>query len=391
MIRLIALISLLSVSSSELEAQIYRLPPPDTLSGNYFGTSVAIDGTRAVIGATGEDACGSNSGAAFVYEIDESGEWVQDARLIPKDCREGYFFGKSVAIEGDRILVSAYRTFVNRSISNAVYVFEMDEEGWKQTARLTSPDNDKTGPFGSSLAMDKDRILITSAGDAAGATMNGVGFIFEQNRRGRWRVAASLVAGLSPRAGVMGTASALDGNRVAMVGSTYSRDRPGVLYVFDFDTEDQTWYQTGAVRGIRDFLISVDVSGENVIVGEGKSGTDGSGRARIFTEVDGIWTTVATLTPSVPYAYGRFGSNVSIDGSVALVSGFDEQLELDINVDQVVYVFTSESGVWTQHRIVDMGQTAFGRAIDVKGGLAVIGQPSESSPGQAYVVRINHP
>ena len=34
-----------------------------------------------------------------------------------------HFFGHSVALSGDRILVSSHRTFVDRSVSNAVYVF----------------------------------------------------------------------------------------------------------------------------------------------------------------------------------------------------------------------------------------------------------------------------
>jgi len=372
-------------------AQMFTIPAPDTLSGNFFGGAVAIDGNRAIVGATGEDSCGANSGAAFLYEINESGDWALAQKLVPRDCREGHFFGNEVAIDGDRVLVSSYRTFVRKSISNSVYVFERREDGWIQTARLESPDKDKSGPFASSIALDGDKILITSAGDAAGQTMNGVGWIFEINQRRRWRVTAELNGGLSPKAGVMGTASALDGGRAVIAGSTYSRGEPGVLYIFDEDSTEAKWYQTGAIRGIRDFFISVDVHEDLVIVGESRSGEQQSGRARIISKVDGNWTTIASLRPSTPYANGAFGTRVAINGTIALVSGFDEQLSMDINVDQVVYVYEYMDGKWKYKRILDRGQAAFGSAIDLKNGLAAIGQASDSEPGQVYVVKINRP
>jgi len=389
--RFLSLIILAGIFAQSSEAQIFRFPAPDTLSGNYFGTSVAIDGNRAVVGATGEDSCGPNSGAAFIYDIDETGAWILSERLLPRDCREQGFFGSAVSIDGDRVLVSSYRTFVRQSISNSVYVFEKRDSGWIQTARLESPDKDKSGPFASSISLDGDRILITSAGDAAGSTINGIGWIFEINRRNNWKVVAELEGGLSPRAGVLGTASALDGDRAVIAGSTYSRGEPGVLYIFDKDSTDATWYQTGAIRGIRDFFISVDVFEDLVIVGESRGGVDNSGRARIISKVDGNWATVATLEPSTPYSSGAFGTKVAIDKDIALVSGFSEQLKLDINVDQVVYVFVRSDGKWVQSREIDRGNTAFGSSIDLQNGMALIGQAADSKPGQVYLVPLNHP
>ena len=44
-----------------------KLVPPDGASGDFFGSTVAIDGTTAVIGARGDDDNGSSSGSAYVY------------------------------------------------------------------------------------------------------------------------------------------------------------------------------------------------------------------------------------------------------------------------------------------------------------------------------------
>ena len=78
---------LLVLVSSEARAQIFKIPHPDTTAGNAFGSSVAIDGDRAIVGASAENICGPNSGAAYVFERDSTeGIWLQAARLTPKDC-----------------------------------------------------------------------------------------------------------------------------------------------------------------------------------------------------------------------------------------------------------------------------------------------------------------
>ena len=40
-----------------------------TSADDYFGSSVAVDGNRVVVGATGEDASGTESGKAYIYTL----------------------------------------------------------------------------------------------------------------------------------------------------------------------------------------------------------------------------------------------------------------------------------------------------------------------------------
>jgi hypothetical protein len=392
MARLIASIALILIAAWPARAQIFRLVPADTTSSDFFGTSVAIDDSLAVVGASGFSSCGVNSGAAYVFHRLSNGDWEQQARLEPEDCREGIFFGRAVAISGSRAAVVAYVPFFSDAASNTIYIFEQDRATgtWSQTTALRQPPGPIEGVFGSSIALDGDRLLATSAGDASNPDNDGAAYVYDFDG-GAWRLSARLSASLGPEAGVFGSSGALDGDRVVVSASTYAAEQPGTVYVFDRDSETGSWKESAFIRGILDFFISVDLDGDRIIVGESRAGDGRRGRARIFSLTrDGRWRPSATLLPGKSFSRGGFGSVVAMHGDRALVVGFDEQLRMDINIDRVVYLFAPDgaAGAWRQKQIIDVGDNAFGSAIDLTDGAAVIGQASETEPGTAYVVLI---
>lgn len=373
-------------------AQIFSLPAPDTTIGNYFGTAVAIDGNIAVIGATGEPSCGPNSGAAYIYEMDDTGDWIETAHLLPVECREEIFFGKTVAISGNRILIAAYVPFFSKQTSNSVYVYEKDPETgeWILRDLILQPKDATQGPFASSISLNGDRILITTSGDTTTGKYGGVAYVYDYID-GKWVLSARLTGSLGIKAGIFGTSSALDGDRAIVSASTYLAGRAGAVYVYDRDPLSGEWTETSVLLGILDFFISVDVSGDRILVGESKGGKGGLGRARIFEpSEDGKWRPAASLMPKSKKSQGGFGSLVSLSGNRALVVGFDEQLSQKINIDRVVYLFTydDEDKAWSQKHIIDIGDNAFGSALDLAQGSAVIGQASDQKIGRAYIVHI---
>ena len=71
-------------TAATARAQIDKLPHPDTTSGNFFGVAVSIDGHRALVGASSEDTCDTNAGAAYIFEQDAAtNHWAEVARLVP--------------------------------------------------------------------------------------------------------------------------------------------------------------------------------------------------------------------------------------------------------------------------------------------------------------------
>lgn len=383
---LVSLIGLALPDSAQ--AQIARLSRPDSLGLSFFGTSVAIDGDWAVVGATGDDHCGDNAGSAWVYHR-SSPHWDLVQRLEAADCEEGAFFGHDVTIDGDRIVVSAFRTFVGRAVSNHVYVFERRGDHWEQTDRISSPDRDASGPFAASLALDGDRLLVTSSGDASGDDTNGKGFLFRYEGE-RWLLESEFTSPLPLRSGTLGASSAMAGDRIAISASTYAREEPGFVATW-VRQDDGSWKSGSTLRGIQGFFIDVALHGDRLLIGESRGGTLASGSARLLKWQDGDWHPEAVLKPRSPYQAGAFGTRVALGPDLALVAGFDEQLELDFNVDQVVYVFSLKDQDWTQRRVLDVGESAFGASLALDGETALIGQAADGIPGQAYVATLRSP
>jgi hypothetical protein len=385
---------LLSVAMRPAQAQIYALPHADTSQSSSFGIAVALDSARAIVGASGEATCGPNGGAAYVYEREGgAGTWQQTARLIPtrSQCQEGAFFGQALDLSGNRAIVSASSDFFAERRSNAAYIFERDSLGdWNQVARLTAETEYDEGSFAADVSIDGDRALVTTSGNPDG-DRGGAAYLFERNPETEaWQQVARLTTQDGVEHGVLGGAGELDGDRVVVAASTYFKSKAGSVYVFERDTTG-TWTEAARIGGVDDFFISVTLNGDHVLIGEAFAGDDESGAASVYRRTaSGTWTREATLLPSTPYASGAFGSAVSLFDGRALVTGYDEQLGQDFNIDRVVYVFDRDpaDGSWSQQQIIDIGEVDFGTALDQNAAFGLISSVPDDKPGTVYVVRL---
>ena len=373
-----------------VQAQITRLPHADTTSGNYFGTSVALDGHRAIVGASGEASCGIGAGAAYIFElVDSTGYWHKTARLIPSDCEEGLAFGRKVALDGNVALVAGSQEYFATERSNAVYVFERNDTGnWTQTGRLTSTGHNREGLAGAAVAVHDGRVLFTTAGDAtSGNQTNGAAYIYEK-RDNTWSLNHRVTGSGGVSAGIFGGNAALHFDRLAVAGSAYFNRRAGSVYLFESD-RDGSWSEVTRLGGIEDFFISLDLHGDELLVGQAKAGQNESGQATLFArDSTGAWLKTATLAPPTPYRKGAFGTEVALYGDRALVVGYDEQLRLNFNVDRVVYIFARNNGQWHYQGIIDIGEAAFGNSIDLYNQTALIGTTGSTDAGAVYVIQV---
>jgi hypothetical protein len=372
--------------------QIYRLPNPNPSDRDFFGVSVSIDGTRTVVGASGTDTCGESSGAAHVYDRDTtSGHWNHVATLSPNDCMGDEFFGRSLSLSRDRVIVAAFRPTASGNAVNAAYIFELGADSvWNQVAKLSPERGREEGAFASAVALSGDHAVVSASGDAAAGAYHGAVYVYRRQNSGRWVQVARIVPDEDLQTGVFGSSADLDGNVLAVTASTYLNSEPGSLYLFE--GEGTGWKQVARFRGLYDFFLPVDVWNGRVIVGEREAGRREVGRVSLFERSpDGSWRRTASLNSNPPYEFGAFGSAVAVHGSRALVAGYDEQLQFEFNIDRVVYVFekNDESGSWHQRHIIDVGNVAFGSSIDIDGDAAVIGQASDGPPGSAYIVHLH--
>ena len=143
---------------------------------------MSIDGDTVVIGAYSDDDKGYNSGSAYVFTRDTAGDlasgWTQIAKLTADDGAASDYFGYSVSIDGDTVVIGANRDDDKGSNSGSAYVFTRDTagdlgSGWTQLAKLTAEDGADSDQFGSSVSIDGDTVVIgarfdTDKGSTAG-------------------------------------------------------------------------------------------------------------------------------------------------------------------------------------------------------------------------------
>ena len=145
--------------------QVDELTPDDALYGqDYFGKHVAIDSGTIVVGASGKyeyPTTPFKSGVAYVFKIPDGGAtYEQVAKLTASDAMESAFFGHSVAIEGDTVVVGAY--YDGPTSSGSAYVFRTTDGGaaYGQVAKLTSADAAaRYDSFGYSVAIAGDTVV----------------------------------------------------------------------------------------------------------------------------------------------------------------------------------------------------------------------------------------
>jgi hypothetical protein len=125
-----------------------------------FGTSVALDGDTALVGARGDDAgVGAAAGAAYFFTR-EQGVWSQHQKVTASDAEPGDTFG-IVALEGATAVISSlFESPGGVFRAGSAYVFELHGSEWTEVAKLEASDKAEEDRFGRSLALAGDTLLV---------------------------------------------------------------------------------------------------------------------------------------------------------------------------------------------------------------------------------------
>ncbi|MCY4000134.1 MAG: FG-GAP repeat protein [Bacteroidetes bacterium] len=375
-----------------IHAQIIKLPYADTTSGNYFGTSVALDGKWAIVGASGETSCDVGGGAAYVYQLtDSTRSWNEVARLAPQHCEAGFAFGRKVALHGRTALVTASQEFFGQQNPNPIFVYELNDDGsWLEATRISnsSGNDQRLSNVATDIDIFQDRLLYTTGGDPTPDNeQDGAVYVYNQTN-GIWSLGHRLVGSGTINRGIFGGSSTLYQDIIAVASSSYFSRRSGSVYIFELG-QDRSWSEVAQLRGIQGFFISLDLYRDELIIGQPEAGSRESGQATLFRRDSlGAWLQTATLEPPTPYRKGAFGTEVALYEDRALIVGYDEQLRLNFNVDRVVYIYARREGQWHYQGILDIGEASFGSSIDLYGKTALIGSASGSDVGKAFIITI---
>jgi hypothetical protein len=147
------------VRNGDIWQQQAKLTTSDAARYPLFGSSVAISGDVAIVGAHWNEDAGSQSGAAYVF-VRNGNTWQQQAKLTASDAAEEDRFGRSVAISGDVAIVGAHWNDDAGDRSGSAYVFVRNGNMWQQQRKLTTCDASAYDWFGHSVAISGDVAIV---------------------------------------------------------------------------------------------------------------------------------------------------------------------------------------------------------------------------------------
>jgi hypothetical protein len=241
-----------------------KLLASDVLPGQRFGWSVALHGNVAAVASISDSVSGDQSGAVYVFR--RSGTtWVQEQKVIPADIAPYDYFGTSVSVYNDRVVVGSRLDDPRGS----AYVFRWNGVSWVEEQKLTPSDN--TRYFGVAVAMYGDRIMVGADDNADPAFGTGGAFVYRWNGV-TWAEEAKLTASDGDPGDAFGRSVAIRGDRalVGAFGHPRTGDVTGAAYLFQ--RESTHWVivkklTASDVESYDNFAIDVSLAGDAALIG----------------------------------------------------------------------------------------------------------------------------
>ena len=427
---------------SQVMPQAY-LKASNTEAGDWFGAGIALFGDTLVVNARTEDSAATgidgtqtdnsatDSGAIYVFTR-ASGVWTQQAYLKASDTNADARFGYWVDLEGDTLVVGAPLS----DSTGTVYVFTRTGGVWSQQAALKASNARAGDWFGSSVAVSGDTVVVGARFEDSGAQGidgnqadssapdSGAAYVFTRTG-GVWTQQAYVKASNTRAGHRFGFSVDLSGNTLivgapsedsaatGIDGDQADTSAPDSGAAYVFTRTGGIWTQEAYVKpsntGAGDgFGNGVAVAGDTFLVGApfeasaavgiGGNQTDNSapdsGAAYVFSKTGGAWSQEAYLKPSNTGAGDFFAFHVAMTPQTLLIGAHQEDSAAQAiggnGADNsapdsgAVYVFTRQSGVWSQLAYVKASNAGannwFGAALAVDGNTVAVGANKDNRP-----------
>jgi len=298
----------------------------DGVGGNRFGSPIAVDGETLVAAATNDATNGQATGAVRVFVRGAQG-WEPQQTLNSSEIQLYDYFGNSVAVDGDTIVVGNGSHDLADYGEGAAWVFVRSGGTWTEQARLIAPDGKKADNFGRSVAVSGDTVVVGAQASDDHGPGSGSAYIYVRSGT-NWNLQQKLSpSDLGPE-DIFGVEVDLDGDR-ALIGA-YADDDDGIssgtVYYYTRSGETGSLIQqvhSPTAEAYRYFGMSVDVFGDRMIVGEPgyDAGATSTGRAYVYVLNGGSWTYSHYVGPSSYSEGDNWGRAVAISEKAVIVAG----------------------------------------------------------------------
>ena len=331
-----------------------RITAPDREVDDQFASWVAIDGDTMVVSAFWNDDNGTDSGSVYIYSLINT-EWVLQQKLTAPDASEGDWFGRTVAISGDTVVVGANRDLDESGfVSGSVYIYVRNGVNWTLQEKIKPDDISPGDIFGTFVAIDGDTIVASSRWDDDDGNNSGSVYVFERSGT-NWSQEAKLIASDAGAYDEFGTGLDIDGNTLVVNTYKSGRDNTYPRYTYIFARGAEGWVEEVKLpvpcTGAR-------VDGDTVIAGASNS-------IFIFERSGSEWSQKEEITaPDIATDGQYFGTGRAIDANT-MVIGAPYYDEGSGNFYASAYVYIRSGTSWLQHTRLTAPALAVGYAAHI--------------------------
>ncbi|MCE9609915.1 MAG: hypothetical protein K8R23_06870 [Chthoniobacter sp.] len=400
------------LASSTPTVPVATLSNPGPAASDFFGCSVAVSGTRVIVGAYGDDTVAKNAGSAYLYDVGSVTPTVPVATLNSPSPSAGDSFGSSVGVSGTLMVVGAPYEDTGATNAGSAYVYNFaSATPTVPLAILNNPRPTLADFFGWSVAISGTRVVVGAYLDDQGGVRAGSAYVYDLASATPTVPVATLDNPSPHNEDNFGRSVAISGTRVVVGanGDDTGATNAGTVYIYDLASTTPTvpiltLHNPGPTVEYDYFGCSVAISGTRVVVGANDDDVAqrDTERAYVFD--------LASATPTVPVAildnpspapgnlYGdEFGGSVAIDGLRVVVGAINDETGGAAAGTAYVYdlgTTTPTVPVATlvnpnPSRLGDYGDK-FGRSVAISGTRVVVGAPeddpvSTGNAGSAYV------
>lgn len=308
---------------------------PDRREPSAFGSALSLSADTLVVGSALSDS--DNKGVVFIFEKNSSNVWEQLTFLQPSGLSANAYFGQSVSIENDTLVVGCPG-------ENSVYIYNRVSGVWSFSQKIEPDDAIGSSSFGYRVAISGDYLTISAPYDD-----NFKGAVYVYYLSGTWQKVAKLIGSDSISFDNFGRSLDFDYKTVVIGCYNSAGDTRGAVYVFYRDSGtglSSVWLQQEKLQPSElssgDHL-SYDLSYDNdyqTLVVSSPNYDSNSGVVFVYTRSSGTWTKRSVIESPIPTPGEYFGYHVShYPGSIIVNSWGDGNGKL--------YEYSGSSSSWS--------------------------------------------
>jgi hypothetical protein len=368
---------------------------PGAAQTGTFGAAVAISNTRIIVGAPLEIVGGLNqSGSAYVFEMISSTPATAIVLIDNPTSAAGDKFGTSVALAGSRAIVGTPFDDTIATDAGSAYVYNGNSVTPSLALNMSSPTlGDR---FGTSVSVSGTFLAVGTPQDPTGKTTAGSVTIYSLTGSGTPSPYLTFANPDLVHITSFGRAVSISGSRVA-IGAAYNPgdgSDPGVVYVYDV-TAQHPYNPVAIISNPAPTLYyhfgqNVCISGTRLVMGM-SVGAANLGSALAYDLSVSTSAPIATLSNPDSAAFDLFGLSVAVSGNMAVVGSPGYSIGT-ANVGRVyVYNLASATPGFVSSVLNNPNAIAgsrFGDALAILGTRVVVGLPSYNASGVSGRVQV---